>query len=370
VTFLNLEFGDEIYHPFLVPLSTDDCPLLIIQRHAASCRDDAETRALNWLRAMMIGAHPIIAAHRYLLATTTVHAGFHQWRPDYHDGAPLLSDRERARLRLDRHLQRREIKYEVDQMVDRPERRLIAAFAYGVDGNRPDLFAGQIRETLLAPRLRLQVQSFIVHHPDGDGINGGTLLAAFYAALRPGPSEESLSLTQLLSAKRPLRRQGYETLLLFHWRHPDGAGAWNPAAREAWERFCRETLADACPADLNILALLPLAIGDTELGALRRQVNTLRQLDPRRGNYRLLRLPPLSRVDVEEVYDFLDDEMDPGYSRELLEDLPGLVLRDASGGDSQREADFEATAVVLQRGFDRGWDTLAQELRNRWSASA
>ena len=366
VVFLNLEFGSGIFDPARLTVP-EACPLLIIQRHASSRRDDAEARALQWLRAMMIGEHPVVAAHRHLLDTTVIHAGFYRWQPQYHDGAPLLSDRERARLRLDRHLQRREIKDEVDQMVDRPERRLIAAFAYGVDGNRPELFAGQMRESLLARRLRLQVQPYIVHQPECDPVDGGTLPSAFYDALQADPEEP---LSRILTAKRLPPRNGYKTLLLFQWRRGDGATGWDPAAREAWERFCRETLADACPDDLNILALLPLAIGDQELGALRRQVNGLRQLDRQRTNYRLLRLPPLSTVDVEEVYDFLENEMDEAYPKALLEALPGLILREASDGTSDEQAVFEATAEVLQRGFDSGWDILRDELQECWEDDA
>jgi len=362
VAFLNLEFDTGTSEPAKLTLSAEDCPLLIVQRHTTSGRGDAGIRAQSWLRSMMTGEHPVEAAHRHLLDTTTVLAGFHHWRPQYHDGAPLLSDRERARLRLDRHLQRREIKDEVDQMVDRADRRLIAAFAYGVDGNRPELFAGQMRESLLAPRLKLQIQSRIVHQPDCDPVDGGTLLTAFCDALQ-ADSEEPLP--RILNAKRPPPRPGYKTLLLFHWRRGDGATGWNPAAREAWERFCRETLADACPPELNILALLPLAIDSKELGALRRQVTALRQLDHQRTNYRLLRLPPLSTVDIEEVRDFLVDEMDPSYPRELLEDLPGLILCAANGDKPAEQAPFEPTARVLQQGFDQGWDILREDLRQR-----
>ena len=182
-------------------------------------------------------------------------------------------------------------------MMDSHDTRVVAAFAYGVDGNRPELFAGQIRETLLAPRLRLQVQPRIVHQPDCDPVDGTSLNTAFYAALEADPDE---SLTTVLSAKRPPRHTDgdYKTLLLFHWRRGDGADAWNKAARAAWERFCREVLTKACPPDLNILALLLLPIARTKLDDLRDEVDGLCDRHWQSPSYRLLPLPALGTVDL------------------------------------------------------------------------
>jgi len=370
IMFLNLQFDDGPTVPARIKGSVADGPLLIVQCHLPSQRPDAADRALQWLRAIMLQQHPVATAHRRLLPTTRIHAGFRHWRPQYHEGAPVLSDPERARLRLDRHRQRSEIKDAVDKMMDSHDTRVVAAFAYGVDGNRPELFADQIRETLLAPRLKLQVQSRIVHQADCDAVNDTSLNSAFYGALEAADTNESLA--NVLSSKRPPRPPGgdYKTLLVFHWRRGDGADAWKKDEREAWERFCREVLTKACPPDLRILALLPLAIKKDKLDDLEAEVNTLRRLDRERNDYRLVPLPALSRVDNDEVHDFLREEMDKSFARELLAELPDLIIREASAGESVDKAPFERTAAVLQRGFDQGWDILRDELRRSPSSAA
>lgn len=159
---------------------------------------------------------------------------------------------------------------------------------------------------------------------DLDPVNDGALLTAFYDALQANPRDP---LPHVLSAKQLLPQPGYKTLLLLHWRHVDRVTDWNANAREAWERFCRETLAAACPPSLNILALLPVTIGDNELRAIEHKINILRKRNLQQTNYSLLRLPALSALHVEEVRDSLVDKMDPRYSKELLEDLPSLILR-------------------------------------------
>ena len=368
IMFLNLQVKDgEDAKPARIKGLAEDYPLLIVQRHLRGQRSDAAYRALQWLRAIMCQKHPVESAHHELLVTTAIHAGFHHWRPQYHDGAPVLSDHERARLRLDRSRQRSKIKDEVDRMMDSHDTRVVATFAYGVDGNQPELFAEQIRETLLQHGLKPQIQSRIVHQPDDEAVTDASLNSAFYDALDAADPNEPLA--NVLSAKRPPRRPGgaHNTLLLFHWRR--GEGVWDQGARAAWERFCRKTLTQVCPPDLSILAVLPFAIENNKLIDLASEVKLLRQQDRKRRDYRLVPLPPLDRVDNDEVHTFLLEEMDKSFGDDLLADLPDLIILEASKGESRDEAPFDVTAKVLQRGFDLGWDTLRDELQQRWKAN-
>lgn len=365
VLFLNLEMASTLdFSPAaeLVGLLGGPCQLLMVQRYTAGQRADARERARRWLRETLAedgGRDPIDAAHNRLLPTTTLYSAYRQWRPDY-DTHPRLTHFERARLLLDRVKQRDAILGAVTAMLDSHKTRVVAAFAYGDRGNLAEIFGDQARESLDRKLKEVRVLRSTVRVAGGATADADQLYQAFCRTLELDPGVQP-DLRQTLR-ERAAAHSDRPPLWLFHW-HLDDPRDWRPAERRAWEAFCRETLAASCPQELNILALLPIETGGSaQRGALTQQVNDLLDADPAREDYRLLELPPLSKVQRHEVRDFLVDAREDPWPAELLRDLPGLILSHASAGQSDKKAPFDKTTEVLERGLDLGWELLRDQL--------
>ena len=127
-----------------------------------------------------------------------------------------------------------------------------------------------------------------------------------------------------------------------------------------WLALCAGRLADACPANLRIVASLAIELGGAGNGDdadHRRQAHRRRQY--RSKEFRASALDPLGRVeDPSEISDFLEEA---GCPENLIDDLASWMHQASKGGE------YALLRVLIAKAFATTWVDVHHDLHARYA---